>query len=349
VGADLGSKKQAKNINSEKPSRSPAHMWAAGLSLIAHAFMWGSLKFVNLPKQNPEDSIVQLELISEPDAPAPTQDVQENQEKLEPRQKKLVMLDQQVVDQDDRQLNDEVDEKTKFLGKHNQKVIKQSVAEKRGTFKNLQENKKPLAATAPEPPQLVAANHALHKFQPSFDLAGAIQAREERERTLNDQEFSGPRQVNLKTPTQNNRQPAEDPTEKDPGEASQTLDYIKEIDPGLETALSTKEFVFHGYYTRIRRQLEQYWNPKVKSKIVEWSRKGRSIASSEDKVTKCLITLDKKGNVLSVKIIGDSGWKELDEIAVEAFRSAAPFPNPPEGMAESDGTIQIRWDFILEA
>jgi protein TonB len=40
---------------------------------------------------------------------------------------------------------------------------------------------------------------------------------------------------------------------------------------------------------------------------------------------------------------------DLDSAAVEAFRQAAPFPNPPKGMVEADGTIKIRWDFVLEA
>jgi protein TonB len=111
---------------------------------------------------------------------------------------------------------------------------------------------------------------------------------------------------------------------------------------------STKEFVFHGFYTRIRRQLEQHWNPKVRTQFVEWRRKGRRIASADNLVTRCLITLDKNGNIVSVKIIGDSGMRELDQIAVDALRSAAPFPNPPGGMIDDDGSIKIRWDFILE-
>ena len=50
-----------------------------------------------------------------------------------------------------------------------------------------------------------------------------------------------------------------------------------------------------------------------------------------------------------VQVLNDSGIRDLDDAAVEAFKEAAPFPNPPEGIVESDGTIKIRWDFILEA
>ena len=41
--------------------------------------------------------------------------------------------------------------------------------------------------------------------------------------------------------------------------------------------------------------------------------------------------------------------RELDDAAVEAFRQAAPFPNPPKGLIETDGTIKIRWNFVVES
>jgi len=47
-------------------------------------------------------------------------------------------------------------------------------------------------------------------------------------------------------------------------------------------------------------------------------------------------------------VIGDSGIQDLDDAAIEAFKAAAPFPNPPKGVVENDGTVQIRWDFVLE-
>jgi protein TonB len=46
--------------------------------------------------------------------------------------------------------------------------------------------------------------------------------------------------------------------------------------------------------------------------------------------------------------MSESGITDLDEVAVEAFRLAAPFPHPPKGMVDGDGTIKIRWDFIVE-
>ncbi|HPI41531.1 MAG TPA: TonB family protein [Pseudobdellovibrionaceae bacterium] len=52
--------------------------------------------------------------------------------------------------------------------------------------------------------------------------------------------------------------------------------------------------------------------------------------------------------MVKVQVIGDSGIQDLDDAAIEAFKAAAPFPNPPKGVVENDGTVQIRWDFVLE-
>jgi protein TonB len=78
-------------------------------------------------------------------------------------------------------------------------------------------------------------------------------------------------------------------------------------------------------------------------------RQGRSIASDQDRITKLLIVLNPSGILMKVQVVSDSGVRDLDDAAIEAFKSAAPFPNPPQGIVDPDGTVKIRWDFILES
>ena len=35
--------------------------------------------------------------------------------------------------------------------------------------------------------------------------------------------------------------------------------------------------------------------------------------------------------------------------AVDAFNDAGPFPDPPAGLVDQNGQIQIPWDFILQS
>lgn len=261
------------------------------------------------------------------------------------RSKPIPLEKQQIVDQEEKPINDEKSEDTRFLSANNQVVKKQTVAANRGDFKNSKAKKhKDGKGGAPEFKPMTVED-----FKPKFDVAKLVQEKMEMEKNREKmiEEAALAKADNKKS----EEKPQEKSDEKGEGgdQASQTIDYIKDLDPGLETLLSTKEFVYYTYYARIRRQLNQHWGPKVREKISKIYKQGRSIASSGDRITKLLITLDRSGKLQKVQVIGDSGIRDLDEAAVEAFRAAAPFPNPPDGMVDPDGWIKIRWDFILEA
>lgn len=247
----------------------------------------------------------------------------------------------QVVEQPDQAINDEKSDKAKYLSAHDQVVKKETVAQNLGDFKN-RENQTPSPGKSGKP------KLSLQDLQPKLDISQMVKDREESERNL---EKSLEEDALKKFAEEKHRQNT--PPSKEPGEggaeASQTTDYLKDVDKGMETLLSTREFVYYTFYARIRRQLNQHWGGKVREKISKLLKEGRSIASTEDHITKLLITLDRGGKLVKVQVVSDSGVRDLDQAAIEAFQEAAPFPNPPAGIIEKDGTIKIRWDFILEA
>ena len=293
--------------------------------------------------ETPKPQVVQVEYIP------PSLEIPPNPEPLQ--NKKPVLIEKrQVVDQSEKALNDEMPTDQRFLSAHNQVVKKQTIAKNHGEFKN--------SAT----PSLHSGDGGqptkpltLDDLKPKFDISKTIQNRLEAEKDRELQSESEAtkkleeRKVQKMADAKNHKPASAEKPGETGAEASQSLDYIKNLDPGLETLLSTKEFVYYTYYARIRRQLNQYWGAKVREKLTALYRQGRSIASADDKVTKLLISLDRKGNLVRAQIIGNSGVHDLDEAAVESFRAAAPFPNPPEGMVDPDGQIKLRWDFILEA
>jgi TonB family protein len=234
----------------------------------------------------------------------------------------------QIVDQDDSALNNETPDDDYYLSKNNQKVLKQTVAKDKGEFKNTKTKKsadnKPLAQqqqqAKPEQQQEV---RRLEKFNPMSDMSTSF-----KEKSFNTMASTTPSSA---------------------ATASQTQDYLKDKNIGVETILSTKEFKYYTYFNRIRKQLSQHWEPKVRDKLTKMFRQGRTIASEQDRTTKLLIILNPQGVLVNVQLVSDSGVKDLDEAAIESFRSAAPFPNPPKGIVDPDGTVKIRWDFILES
>jgi TonB family protein len=279
------------------------------ISIILH---FGSLLVLSLqssPAENKKD-VIEITI-----APAPSN--------VQPADKK------QIVQQNEKPLNDETPENAKYMGQHNQKVIQETRAAKSGDFTNqadkvdsietLDKKSKPKASKVGKGLDLkektLNGMPILQALKPDFDWDKA------------DKDSKGQRRQT----------------------SSKTDDYLKDVAVSAQTLLSTREFLYYSYYNRIRAQLKQFWEPKIKEKVKKIFAQGRNIASEEDRITKVIITLDKGGILIKVQVIGESGVSDLDEAAVEAFKQAAPFPNPPVGIIDTDGTIKIRWDFILEA
>jgi TonB family protein len=242
----------------------------------------------------------------------------------------IVILDQslpqkkmRIVEQNEKPLNDETPEDAELLSAHNQRVVKETRATETGEFRN--SSGRGANAT---PAQEVAKKTTTHKKMAPGTLPTLSDLRPKF-----DPNFS--REINEAKGAD--------------GLASQTNDYLKDKDPSLQTLLSTREFVYYTYYQRIRTQIRQFWEPSIRGKVKKIFAQGRSIASEKDHITRVVIILDKNGSLMRVQIVGESGLKDLDDAAVEAFRMAEPFPNPPKGIVEKDGTIKINWDFILEA
>ncbi len=132
------------------------------------------------------------------------------------------------------------------------------------------------------------------------------------------------------------------------GETMQGGQYIQGMKEGEASALNTKEFVFFSYFDRVRKQLDQAWQPILRENIQKIFRQGRKLASNEDYVTRTLVTLNQKGEIVKVQLLEESGTHDLDQAAVDALNKAGPYPNPPRGLIDNSGLVQIRWDFILK-
>ncbi|MGE4130290.1 MAG: energy transducer TonB [Bdellovibrionales bacterium] len=248
--------------------------------------------------------------------------------KKSPNRKIKEKMMNQVVEQEKR-INDEKDEKTHLLSAFDQKVVKQTRAQESGKFRNTAAGGK--TDTGRKDGDKMSANEEEQKHKRKAHDKGDLPDLKD----LTPKFSLNPGQKGLNVDTS--------------GDPSRTDDYLKDVQSGLQTLLSTREFIYYTYYSRIKDALRQHWEPNVKEKVKIIYRKGRNIASAKDRITQVMVTLDKQGELIKVEVLSRSGVDSLDDAAVEAFRSAAPFPNPPHGMIEQDGTIKIRWDFVLEA
>ena len=125
-------------------------------------------------------------------------------------------------------------------------------------------------------------------------------------------------------------------------------DYVKGLKESETTALNTREYVFFGYFQRIRTRLDHAWSGVLRERLIKLYRSGRQLASDMDHTTRVLVTLNSTGEIVRVQVMEESGTRDLDDAAVRAFNQAGPFPNPPHGIVDRSGLIQIRWDFVLK-
>jgi protein TonB len=311
------------------------------LSLVLHATM-GGFAWVMPALQSrfsPPKAVTEIELI----------DPNELIKQLEKQKHDQTKINGQIVEQNDQRLNDEIPEDSRFLSKHNQKVVQETQAALKGKFKNTDSTdgqvspQKKLGKTEQNHRKDKAKENQPKDIEPNQKLLTASDGIPTR---------TGKPSLRDLTPS---FKPTAPKIESDDialggGQGpSMSDDHLKNVATGMQTLLSTREFVYYSYYNRIKDKLRQYWEPKIKEKMERIMRQGRTIASTSDKITRIVILLDEKGTLVRVQVLSPSGVTDLDDAAIEAFKAAAPFPNPPKGIVESDGMIRIRWDFILEA
>lgn len=151
---------------------------------------------------------------------------------------------------------------------------------------------------------------------------------------------------NTKTP-----QPKEELSKSDEPSTksqSQSDDVLKDVDKGISTMLSTKQFSYFNYYSSIKQKVKVHWEPLLGQKVQPVLRQSRGLASGENHVTKLLLIIDRDGNLKDVTVLRSSGIGQADSAAVEAFQNASPFSAPPKELIDENGEVQMRWDLVLE-
>jgi TonB family protein len=113
---------------------------------------------------------------------------------------------------------------------------------------------------------------------------------------------------------------------------------LPDVEVGDETVLNTRRFKYAEFYVRLKTAFtrefdpDRAWNARDPQSL----RYGRA-----RRTTRVDVVLDREGEVLDVRVVRSSGLDFYDAEVVRAFRAAAPFPNPPLGLAAADGTIVI--------
>jgi TonB family protein len=140
-----------------------------------------------------------------------------------------------------------------------------------------------------------------------------------------------------------NLKPTEEVLERALGGGS--VDHLEDVENGDETSLSAKRWVYASFFNRLKRQVAQVWDP---NSVWRHADPTGTRYGSKTRVTEVRVSLSPRGALAKILVVAPSGSNELDEEAVRAFRAAAPFPNPPEGLIQKDNLITFAFSFYFE-
>jgi TonB family protein len=123
-----------------------------------------------------------------------------------------------------------------------------------------------------------------------------------------------------------------------------TQDALRDIDDGDETALNSKRWRFASFFNRVKRQVAEHWHP---DEVYRQRDPTGSVYGRRNRYTELRIQLNPDGRLSKVALAQPSGLEFLDDEAVEAFKEAEPFPNPPRQLIEN-GTINFGFGFLFD-
>ena len=95
----------------------------------------------------------------------------------------------------------------------------------------------------------------------------------------------------------------------------------------------------------MKRAVAEHWNPEE-----AYHRRDPTgaIYGHTNRLTTVRVQLKPNGHLANVALDLPSGLEFLDDVALQAFRDAQPFPNPPRQLIESDGFINFRFGFFFD-
>ena len=127
---------------------------------------------------------------------------------------------------------------------------------------------------------------------------------------------------------------------------SGTQDHLADIEEGGETALNAKRWVYATFFNRIKEKVRDHWKPAE-----EYQRRDPTgkIYGAEDRYTLLQVNLKADGSLSKVSVVHTCGLDFLDDTAVEAFKEAQPFINPPKKLVEDGhGVVNFGFGFFFE-
>jgi TonB family protein len=119
--------------------------------------------------------------------------------------------------------------------------------------------------------------------------------------------------------------------------------FIPEVRPGNQTALSTRAHPFALYVARMHRQIHKLWGFGF---LEDLDRKPDGNSMNNMQLwTMVEIVVMPDGSVAKATVVRPSGILPYDVAALDTVFSSAPYPPTPRDIRSADGRVYMHWRF----
>jgi len=125
--------------------------------------------------------------------------------------------------------------------------------------------------------------------------------------------------------------------------------HIPNVEVAEINAFDTDQgnLTYYAFYMRLNDKIYPRWSNNLEE-IIKIAR-SQNVSGLKQKAyfTKLEVMLNSKGEYQGHIVVDSSSNKMIDFAAIDAFKRASPFINPPKGMVEDDGLIYIPFGFRI--
>jgi len=117
-------------------------------------------------------------------------------------------------------------------------------------------------------------------------------------------------------------------------------DHLPDVEEGDATFLNTREWRYAGYFNLITERVDEQWVTTGRREVEQRDPSGQRFLY-KDRLAVLDVTLDDHGSVRNVRVVRSTGVDFLDRVAMDMFRRAETFANPPKGIIDARGQINF--------
>lgn len=278
------------------------------LSLALHAMV--TLSFLGLasllPAQAPAQDIAEIELLP---AESPTKQPQQ-------------IVRQAQVPEKLKQLNNDP---ARFLSEQEQRVKQEQRALLSGKTQNAAESssRKPSLRELTQTSKDISGFHTKAEISPDGTL--------QKSKNSDDSDFQ-------KALAQRPR------TTSRPSTTGEVLPVDMTVGP--VTALNTDRLTYYSFYERIEDLIRYRWESRITNAIDNFDQNYlRTVVMRRPWLTQAEFLIRPDGKLMKAMLMKPSGVSQFDLAALNAFKDAAVFPNPPKELIQSDGYVHLKYSF----